>query len=314
MPCEILIRTNVHSGGRVDYEHPDPDKDKRGVYKKGYPVSMFDAPRVHRGFKEGLPYSCFVNVTDASVAEVDAMIVSAFSETSLNQDWTRKIDFATVTNNASIDGWRIRVFATNPGANNFAGITQAMVENYLNKWNGVVFSTATNEVVFDIAIYEDSVPDPGALQSEGFWGVVPTGILFTENSYVEGTGVHEVEADYSGSAFSSDQVQRRIEERGGVVSSNTAGVATFTINRTDVFQWFQQEVTEALAQTMYRRQFRIPEATVDTIIATGTQILIDHYYDEEQTQFRGQVEYRVLDRTLAQVEAFLINRLDETIT
>jgi hypothetical protein len=64
---------------------------------------------------------------------------------------------------------------------------------------------------------------------------------------------------------------------------------------------------------MYRRQFRIPEATVDTIISTGTQILVDHYKDVEQTQFRGQVEYRVLDRTLAQVEAFLINRLDEIL-
>jgi hypothetical protein len=314
MPCDVLIRNNVHSGGRIDYAHSDPDKDKRGVYKKGYPVSMLDAPRVHRGYMEGLPYSVAVNITDASVAQVEAMIASTFSEESMIQDWARKIDFATVNSNLTIDGWRLRVFATNPGANDFAGITQLMVENYLTRWNAEVFSAATNEVVFDVAIFEDAVSVPGALQSEGFWGIVPTGVVFIENSYIEGTGVHEIEADYSGSSFSSHQVQNRIEDRGGVVLSNTAGVATFTINRTDVFQWFQEEVKRALERTVFRRQFRIPEATVDTIISTGTQILVDHYYDDAQTQFRGQVEYRVLDRTLAQVEAFLINRLDETIT
>ena len=314
MPCEILIRTDAHSGGRVNYTHPDPEKDRSGVYKKGYPSSMFDAPRIHRGFMEGLPYACYINVTDATVAEVNAMIVSTFGGTSLNQSWDRIIDFATVNNNVTIDGWRIKVFATNPGASNLAGITREMVENYLNKWNAIVFSVAKNEVIFDVAVFEDGSQVPGALQSEGFWGVVPTNVVFTENSYVEGTGVHEIEADYSGSTFEADKIQGRIESRGGVVSSNTAGVATFTINRTDVFQWFQGGVRRLLERIIYCKQFRIPETTVDIIIATGTPIFIDHYRDEAQTQFRGTVEYRVLDRTLAQVEAFLLNRLDETTT
>jgi hypothetical protein len=313
MPCEILIRTDVNGSGVINYTHPDPAKDKRGVYKKGYPVSMLDAPRVHRGYKEGLPYSCYINVTDASTEEVDAMIVTTFSGTRLNQEWKRQIDFATVNNNLSIDGWRLRVFATNPGANSFAGVTQQMVENYLIKWNVDLFSASVNEVVFDVAIFEDDSQVPGAIQSQGFWGVIPIDVVFTENSYVEGTGVHEIEADYSLSSFDPDKIIDRIEERGGSLVSDIADVATFTINRTDVFQWFQSEVKDALERTVYRRQFRIPEATVDTIISTGTQILIDHYWDTEQTNFRGQVEYRVLNRTLAQVEAFLINRLDEIL-
>jgi hypothetical protein len=305
MPCEILFKTDVHGSGKVNYEHPVAEKDKRGVYKKGYPVSMLDAPRVHRGYKEGLPYFCAVNVTDASVAEVEAMIATTYSGISLNQSWDRLIDFATVNNNGAIDGWRLRVFATNPGANNFAGVTQSMVENYLIKWNADFFSGTANEVVFDVAIFEDGSQVPGAIQSEGFWGVVPTDVVFTETSYVEGTGVHTVEADYSLSAFDPENILDRIEERGGLISSDVADVVTFTINRTDVFQWFQQEVRDALEQTVYRRQFRIPEATVDTIISTGTQIIEVHP--------KGIVEYRVLDRTLAQVEAFLINRLDEVL-
>ena len=305
MSCEILFKTDVHGSGKINYEHPDPVKDKRGVYKKGYPVSMFDAPRVHRGYKEGLPFFCAINVTDASVAEVDTMIATTYSGISLNQSWDREIDFAVVNNNITIDGWRLSVFTTNPGANDFAGITQEMVENYLIKWNADFFSATTNEVVFDVAIFEDALNVPGAIQSEGFWGVVPIDVEFTETLYVEGTGVHTVEADYSLSSFDPERILDRIEERGGFIASDVGDVVTFTINRTDVFQWFQQEVRDALEQTMYRRQFRIPEATVDTIISTGTQIIVVHP--------KGIVEYRILDRTLAQVETFLINRLDEVL-
>jgi hypothetical protein len=310
MPCEIQIKTDHHARA-VNYEHPDIEKDRRGVYKKGYPVSIFDEPKVHRGFKEGLPCFCYVRVTDATAAEVDAMIVSTFSGTSLLQQWDREIDFATVNNDPVIDGWRIRTFATNPGATGLANITQAMVENYLTRWNAEVFSSAANEVVYDVAVFEDSLSNPGALQSEGFWEVSPNGIVFTETAYNSGTGDHTVEADYSATSFEPTKVEGRVVERGGTVDSHAAQVITFTINRTDVFQWFQQEVKEAVENTIYRRQFRIPEATVDTIISTGTQVLIDHY--DEDSNFRGQVEYRVLDRTLAQVEAFLINRLDEIL-
>jgi len=313
MPCEIVFKTNVHSGGIIDYEHDDEEKDRRGVYKKGYPADALDDPESFRGFKEGLPYACSVHVTDASVAEVDAMIVSTFSGTRLIQPWDREIDFEVVNNNPVIDGWRIRVFATNPGFSNLAGITREMVENYLNRWNAVVVDATTNEVRFDVAIFENALNEPGAIQSNGFWGTDPVNVFFNEISYVEETGMHTLEVDYSLSTFEGDPILRHIDERGGVVISNISKVITFTIGRSFIFQWFQQEVKDAVEKRIYRRQFRIPEVTIDNIIANGTEILIDHYWDEEQTEFRGTVEYRVLDRTLAQIESFLINRLDEDL-
>ena len=258
-------------------------------------------------------YFCAINVTDASAAEVNEMIVSAFSGTNIQQRWKRKIDFATVNNNPVIDGWRIRVFTTNPGFSNRAGITRDMVENYLTKWNAQVFSAAMNEVVFDVAIFKDSGNNPGALQSMEFWGVAPIAVFFNETAYNSGTGIHTIEVNYGASIYTSKQVQNRIEQRDGIVLSNTAGVVTFTISRTAVFKWFQQEVKSRLDKGIYRRQFRIPETIVDTIIATGTQHIIDHYWDEARTQFKGTVEYRVLDVTLAQVQAFIINRLDEDL-
>jgi hypothetical protein len=304
MACEILIKTDVHGNGTVNYTHPDPEKDKRGVYKKGYPVGMMDEPRTFRGYKEGLPYFCAVRVTDGNVADVEAMISSSFSGRSLTQGWEREIDWTVVNSDLAIDGWRMRAFATNPGFTNIAGINKEMVENYLNNWNAEVFSSASNEVVFDVAIFSSSA-GAGAIQSDGFWGVDASNISFNETSYVSGSGTHTVEADYSLTSFTSDQVDDRITQRGGTVDSNTGTVATFTIDRSDVFQYFKQEVKDALDRTMYRRQFRIPEATVDTIISTGTEVIVDHP--------KGSVSYRILDRTLAQIQAFLINRLDESL-
>jgi hypothetical protein len=304
MSCEILIKTNVHSNGTVDYEHPNPKKDKSGVYKKGYPVNMLDSPRVHRGFKEGLPFFCAVNVTDGSVADVEAMINSAFSGSSLIQGWNRDIDFSVVNNNLSIDGWRMKAFATNPGTTNLAAITQPMVENYLNNWNAEVFSTATNEVVFDVAIFSSS-DGPGALQSDGFWGNNVSNVSFNEISYDSGSGEHIIEADYSLTPISESIVDNKINQRGGIVNSNTGSVVNFTIYRSDVFQHFQDEVHNELDEIIYRRQFRISESTVDNIITSGSQILVNHS--------KGQVEYRVLDVTLTQIQSFLINRIDEVL-
>jgi hypothetical protein len=305
MPCTIHIKTDTHSGGRVNYSTGDISKDERGVYMKGYPVGKYDDPKKPRGYKEGLPYFCEVYVTDASAAEIDAMIASTFSGTSLEQEWEREIDFATVNNDPVIDGWRIRVFATNPGFSNKAGITQAMVENYLTKWNAEVFSATTNEVVFDVAIFEDISSNPGAIQSEGFWNAIVDSIVFTETDYDSGTGVHTIEADYSATVFDPDAVQKRAEDRGGVVSSNVSGVITFVINRTDIFEYFQREIKKILEQRIYRRQFRIPETIVDTIISTGATEVVSHP--------KGDVTYVILNRTLAQIESFLINRLDEDL-
>lgn len=305
MPCEILIKGDTHGNGTVNYEHPDPEKDKSGVYKKGYPVSIRSYPHSGWGYMEGYPYFVQARVTDADVADVESLISDTFGGNSINQEWTREIDFATVNNDISIDGWRIRVFTTNPGVNDFAGVTQSMVESYLNKWNAKVFSVAANEVRFDVAIFEDASNNPGAIQSMGFWNVPPISVFFNETNYDSGSGVHTVEVNYGASVYTPEQVENRATERGGSVISNTAGVIIFDINRTDVFQYFQQEVREALEQTVYRRQFRVLESTVDTIISTGTKTTVSYS--------KGDRDYYILEVTLAQLETYIVNRLDETL-
>ena len=289
--AEILIHVN-----HQDYSHADPEKDESGVYKRGYIVDIQE-DSFSWGSKEGLPRFVKVNVTDADVAGVQSMVDSVFGGTDIRQSWNRKIDFANVNSNLTIDGWRIRVFALNPGSTNKGGVTQTKAENYLNKWNASVNSATANEVVFDVAIFEDASNNPGALQSTKFWNFDDiSNLTFTENSYNETSGVHEIELDYSAEPLltgKDQQVATRVLTRGATIISHEplSDTITFSITRNDVFQHFKEEVRQLLETAVYRTQFRIPEATVNTIVSGGG----------------------TTDVTLATLQGYLINRLDEDL-
>jgi len=288
--AKILIKTNVHGNGTVNYTHPDPVKDFAGVYKKGYPVTIRESSHTWGG-KEVLPWFVSVNVTDATAAELEALIETNYGAGSrLAQSWVRKIAWTSSPISLPLDAWHLHVSADNANVSGVGALTQAMVENFITKWNGENITFAAGEVSFDIAVYE-ATAIPGALQSEGFWGVNTSGIVFNEISYTEVGGIHEMTADYSGTAWAStpERAQRLVEEKGGVVASNTAGVIEFTITRTDVLDVFKEEVREAVERTICRRQFRVSESLVDTITTAGGEI----------------------DVTLAQVETYILNRLDE---
>ena len=287
--ADILFKGRVHGSGIVNYTHSNPEKDRAGVYKVGYPVGMKEDGHAWGG-KEVLPYFFVVKVTDATMSEVEAMIFSTFNERSINQSWVRKINWEVVNSDLSIDGWRLRILATNPGNSGLGAITNTMVENFITRWNGEIFSFATNEVIFDIAVYEN-LSVPGALQSEGFWGINTSSIIFNEISYIQAGGIHEITADYSATSWNAkpDRVQSLVEQKNGVVNSNSSGVINFTITRNNVLDEFKEEVRGAVENAVYRRQFRISETFADTIISEGG----------------------VREVTLAQVQGYLLNRLDD---
>lgn len=253
--CDILIKA-------IDAVHPDPTKDRTGSYKRGYIVEAF--PDYHlvdisgKFIFEGCkpPSFAILRVSDATVEQAHNYIIS----------WTRRIDYEVVNQNLTLDGYRIGVFATNPSTTDQgvgAGkITRVMVESFLNKWGATVFAIADNSVTFDITVYN-------AIKSEGFWNVNLSQVIFLEIAYVQANGIHTIQVNYSGTAYTRAQVINKITQTGGTVISESVGTVQFTITRNIVLNAFRQDVRSKIETILYRRQYYLPSNLVTSIENSG---------------------------------------------
>jgi hypothetical protein len=243
MAVKLLIRTND------TYAIPgNVTEDWSGVFKTGYIVEARPDSWTPGG-KEVIPKFVALRITDAEETDV----VNYLSQ------WKINLDYEVVNNDTTIDGWRLRVYAITPGVSGRGGITRDKVENFLNEWNASVFTFGTNSVTFDVAIYSDGT-NPGAIQSNGFWGFNTTLINFAETSYNEVSGEHIVEADYSAlTQVDPAKVERIVIGRlGSILTHNTAGkIITFSIMRADVRSIFQNTVKRAVEKVVYGRRYYI---------------------------------------------------------
>lgn len=283
----ILVHTNPRN-----YSHPDANKDLSGVYKKGYIVEIRNDDRP-TGKAEGLPTFVRVNVTNATKEEVEDMISTSFSETSIMQSWVRKMNWQTSAISVPLDAWNVTISTDNPGVTNKGLITRNMIENYITKWNGINIEFTNNSVTFDIAVYEAGGND-GALKSEGFWEFSEVdSLVISELSYDSETGEHRISVDYSALNIKPKTAEFRvIENRGDVVSHDEENsIIVFDINRIDVLNEFKEEVRQAAETVVSRRQFKFSESDVDTVIGNGG----------------------VQNLTLAQLENYIQNMLNENL-
>lgn len=257
MACEILIHRNVGN-----YSHPDSEKDKRGVYKKGYIVAGKTIP-CNWGNKEKFEGGKFVTirVTNADWEELHSYMKA----------WELEVDHEHVASNLSVDGHRYKLFSTNPGASLKGVITREKAQKYLDKWNVTIHSVAQNEIVMDCVIFD-------MLKSKFYWDLDDlSGLSATEISYNESTGDHVVEVNWEN--FRTDIIDRdkvrnairnRVLSRGGIITSYIAPneYGRFTINRIDVLQWFKTIIYRAIRRQnlIYRRQYYITESQVDQLV------------------------------------------------
>lgn len=257
MPCEILIHRNKNN-----YNHVDSEKNKSGVYKKGYLIIAKDVPCVWGSF-EKFDHGKFVivRVTNATADEINNYI----------KEWELEVDHKHVASDLSIDGHRYKLFATNPGVSLRGVITRDKAEKYLDNWNVKIHSVANNEITMDIIILN-------MLRSKGFWDEPETlqGLTATEISYDQSSGEHQIEINWSNFIpnFPRNKVatklQNLIVKRGGSIISanleNQSGV--FSITRNNVLQWFKQDIYQTIKKNniLYRRQFYLAENVVDQLV------------------------------------------------
>lgn len=241
---EILVKSEDHT-------HPDPEKDRKGAYKKGDVVVVMPDGHVW-GTKEGPPK--FVRVLCPELNAGDYQDRA--------QAWVQGISLSVLSSDLSIDEHRVEVTAQNVSSSGEAAVTRDQAETYIDGWGGTVVSTDTNSVMFDITI-------ESALTSPSFWGVqqsVVDSLTFT-NTYDQQAGTHTLEIDYSATGFGAETVNERVEVRGGVVLVNDGSVCTAEFTRSDVRDEFMRELRERIGGTWRRRRYYFDTAQVDTVLA-----------------------------------------------
>lgn len=199
--------------------------------------------------------------------EPDAFVLAEVPDTPMtdyegyNDQWKRNIDFEVVNQDVAQDGFRLRLFADNNNGS-LGAITKDEVEAFINSWGGTVHSFGSNEVVFDIRIYD-------ALVSTAFWEIDIPNVVFDELSYDQETGIHRIEADYSALGNNPTYVERYVSRMGLDIVSHANKVLTYYADRAVVRQAFEDDIKEKARKRIARRRYHVSEAVVDNIVSQG---------------------------------------------
>lgn len=255
--------------------HADPEKDRRGCWKKGDIVEVRDSG-APRGAKEGSPLFVWVECPGVTRAQVEDRM----------QPWRWRLEWSVVNRSLPQDGWRVSVANADAAVSGAGNLTRARIEPWLNRWGAAVQSAAAGAVTFDWSIY-------AGLQSAGWWDVADlTGVTFSEELYDTTTGLHRVRADYTGHARYQARPDRfarsvvaHLDARGVSIVSHDGGVVVYESQRVAVRDAFADTLRGALG-TYRRRRYHISEADVDQILSAGGAVQVT----------AAQLANRVLDR------------------
>lgn len=184
-----------------------------------------------------------------------------------NNAWERIIDFSIVAQDAAQDGYRIRLFSTLT-AGELGVITKDHVEAFIASWGGSVYSWASNEVVFDIRIYD-------ALVSTAFWEIDISNVVFSELSYDQGTGIHRIQANYNALGNNPTYIERYVRGKNLNIISHADKVLVYDADRNIVRDHFQNDIKEKSKSTIVRRRYYVNPGVVDFIIPQGGRITTD---------------------------------------
>ena len=221
-------------------------------YKRG-DIGMIEDDGYTWGRDEGPPKMLGLVIQDTTKAEFKNHYLP----------WRFNQAFTVIGSNLTIDGHRIRIQGTEYHSDGRGKITRNMVENYLAKWGASVYSIADNQVTFDITIWD-------AITSGAYWSenlVMQLG--FRELAYVESSGRHTIEIDYSALNLPPDPIMRQriiryLQRRLTNLSHDPENkLITGDVTRGDVRDFFLEDVANSLKKKEYfyaGRRFHFPEA------------------------------------------------------
>lgn len=235
------------------YQHPDQSVRDAGNAIKGLIVRRVDDGHEFSPL-EGLPDFVVIDTPGELVSGPDAYELPLLSV----------IDYTIVNSSPSLDGFRVDVFTTNKTASGKGQLTLAQVDAYLTSWGATIVNVNSTRVRFDFSIY-------GLLSSSQMLGHWPQ-VTLAEDSYDSVTGDHVLTVTYINAPLPPKAVteaERIVQQFGGTVNSSTPGAINFTMNRSDVINYFKLQTKEALERVVLLRQYRFDPAFIDTAIAAG---------------------------------------------
>jgi len=250
MPAYLLVRANNLYGAFLEGQTPPLIELKGSIVEPRHSDDGY-------GAKEVLPKFVRIYCSDGELSDVEGF----------HGRWERLLDWFVVGDNASLDGYRLKIESTNQGAGDGA-VKFADIQQMLLDWGAVVQSQAANAITVDMTVFR-------AIQSKGFWGRDSVGAInFVEQSYDQETGEHIVSADYSPIGGRPKNHDELVRQHGGTIISHVGRVIVFSINRTDIIQRFKQDLKKAGNQMVRPRRFRVADSIVDVAIAAGGEHIV----------------------------------------
>ncbi len=221
--------------------------------------AIVEARVAHNGYSTGEVLPDFVRIyCDVLLHHIEAY----------EKRWVRVVDWVVVGSDLSIDGHRLRLSATNPGASGSGRITREMVRDFLDDWKFNIVSAGSGTVTVDILVYD-------ALTSRGFFDHDLIDIAFTELSYDQPSGVHQIQADYSANPAPIGRgVDRRIRELGGTIISHSNKIVVYEMDRADAVARLKAEFKSRFERSVAAKRYHIAESVVDAAIAAGGELTL----------------------------------------
>lgn len=256
-------------------------RDSRGLgpgqYLKGMIVVVKPGTHVWGGL-EGLPDFVQLDISDA---DDPASIEDRASE------WQQILDWDVVNSDLLVDGHRLLIWTTNRRGDGLGDITEAQARNFLEQWgasNIVVGSRPSGAagVRFDITVF-------AAATSRGFFERDLTGFVFSELTYTQVTGIHEVRLTYP-AGLNHDAVVAEVAAKAVVLTSNPGPRRVdYLVTRMGMLDVFKARMKQELEASVKRRRWYFDTAAVDQAIAVGGHVtrtlsqaqadLVDGYLD-----------------------------------
>jgi len=251
MPGYLLVRANNLYSSYVEGQTPSLVEAKGAVVEVRHVDDGYGAAEVPPNFVR-------IKLSDGFLSDLEQY----------GGRWERNVDWQVVSHDTVLDVFELRIFSTNPGLSNVGAITLNEVSSIVLDWNGTIISNTTNEVVFDIGIFN-------AIKSFAFWQLAAVNaVTFNEISYDQATGTHRISADYSLTGARPKNVDELVRQKGATIVSHSGKIITFDITTSVVTAQIKTYFKDKLKKVVLRRRFSIPIANVDTAIAAGGEITV----------------------------------------